>query len=323
MSDNTPMNKPQQPMQGFPQEHYADDEIDLKELFGVLWEGKLIIAAVTGAAAVIAVIVALAMTNIYRSEALLMPASGGDGMGSLAAKYGGLASLAGINLGGGGAGDKTTLAIEVIKSRQFLQSFIEKRDILVPLMAAEGWNRGDDTLEIDDDLYDIETQQWIREVDPPKTPEPSLQEAHEVFTKLVSVSQDKESGFVSLAIEHVSPSVAQQWVTWLVEDVNDIIRQQDVAQAERSIAYLKEQIASTSLADLQAGFFELIQQQTETIMLAKASPEYVFRTVDPAVVPEEKSKPKRALICVLGTMLGGMLGVLIVLIRHYAFKEEQ
>ncbi|MEY3017671.1 MAG: hypothetical protein RL336_806 [Pseudomonadota bacterium] len=302
---------------------YADDEIDLKELFGVLWDGKVIIAAITGAAAVIAVMVALSMTNIYRSEALLMPASGGDNMGSLASKYGGLASLAGISLGGGGAGDKTTLAMEVMKSRQFLQSFIEKRDILVPLMAAEGWNRGDDTLEINDDLYDPGTQQWVRDVDPPKTAAPSLQEAHEVFTKLISLSQDKESGFVTLAIEHVSPTVAQQWVTWLVEDVNDVIRQQDVAQAERSIAYLKEQIAATSLADLQAGFFELIQKQTETIMLAKASPEYVFRTVDPAVVPEQKSKPKRALICVLGTMLGGMLGVLIVLIRHYAFKEEQ
>lgn len=322
MSEINQTNMPQQPIQGFPQQPYADDEIDLKELFGVLWDGKLIIAAVTGLAAVIAVIVALSMTNIYRSEALLMPTSGGDA-GGLAAKFGGLASLAGVSLGGGGAGDKTTLAIEVIKSRQFLQSFIEKRNVLVPLMAAEGWNRGDDSLEINDDLYDIDTQQWVREVEPPKAPEPSLQEAHEVFTKLISVSQDKESGFVNLAIEHVSPTVAQQWVTWLVEDVNDIIRQQDVAQAERSIAYLKEQIAATSLANLQAGFFELIQQQTETIMLAKASPEYVFRTVDPAVVPEQKSKPKRALICVLGTMLGGMLGVLIVLIRHYAFKEEQ
>jgi len=95
-----------------------------------------------------------------------------------------------------------------------------------------------------------------------------------------------------------------------------------VEQAERSINYLKEQINSTSLTELQAGFFEMIQSQTETIMLAKASPEYLFKTIDPAVVPELKSKPKRALIAVLGTLLGGMLGVLIVLIRHYAFSKE-
>ncbi|HSG60987.1 MAG TPA: Wzz/FepE/Etk N-terminal domain-containing protein, partial [Pseudomonadales bacterium] len=179
MSDMNQTNMPQQPMQGFPQQPYADDEIDLKELFGVLWDGKLIIAAVTGIAAIIAVIVAISMTNIYRSEALLMPTSGGDA-GGLAAKFGGLASLAGVSLGGGGAGDKTALGIEVIKSRQFLQTFIDKRDVLVPLMAAEGWNKGSDTLKINDDLYDVETKQWVREVDPPKSPEPSLQEAHEV-----------------------------------------------------------------------------------------------------------------------------------------------
>lgn len=321
MTDKTVMNSAPQ-VSGFEQP-YADDEIDLKELFGVLWAGKKLIIAVTGAAAVLSVVIALLMTNIYRSEALLMPASGGDGVGSLAAKYGGLASLAGISLGGGGAGDKTALGIEVLKSRQFLQTFIDKRDILVPLMAAVGWNKGDDTLKIDDDLYDVTAQKWVRDVDLPYLPKPSLQEAHEAFSEILGVSQDKESGFVKLSIEHVSPSVAQQWVAWLIEDVNDAIREQDVAQAERSIDYLKEQIAATSVAELQAGFFELIQQQTETIMLAKASPEYVFRTIDPALVPEEEAKPKRALICVLGTMLGGMLGVLIVLVRHYAFKGEE
>ncbi len=289
----------------------------------MLWAGKQWIAAVTGAAAVLSVIIALLMTNIYRSEALLMPTSS-DGVSSLAAKFGGLASLAGVSLGGGSGGaDKTALGLEVIKSRQFLQTFIEKRDILVPLMAAEGWNASSDTLKINDDQYDVEAQKWVRDVDPPKTPEPTLQEAHEAFLTMLSVSQDKESGFVSLAVEHVSPTVAQQWVTWLIEDVNDAIRSQDVIQAERSIEYLKKQIELTSVAELQAGFFELIQEQTKTIMLANASPEYVFRTVDPAVVPEKKLKPKRALICVLGTMLGGMLGVLIVLVRHYAFKKEE
>jgi len=49
-------------------------------------------------------------------------------------------------------------------------------------------------------------------------------------------------------------------------------------------------------------------------MLANAQREYVFRTIDPAVVPQEKSEPKRALIAVVATMLGGMLGVLTVFV---------
>ena len=95
-----------------------------------------------------------------------------------------------------------------------------------------------------------------------------------------------------------------------------------MAEAEKSIEYLKQQVANASLVDLQPRFFELIQSQTETVMLAEVRPEFVFTTVDPAVIPEEKSKPSRARICVFGTLLGGMLGLVIVLICHHARSES-
>lgn len=143
-----------------------------------------------------------------------------------------------------------------------------------------------------------------------------------MFSEILSVSEAKDTGYVTLAVEHKSPVLAQQWVTWLVDDINRAVREQDIDEASRSITYLKEQVGNTSLAELQSMFFELIQSQTETVMLAQVRPEYVFKTVDPAVVPEEKSKPKRALICVLGTMLGGMFGILVVFIRHGLLKEN-
>ena len=98
-----------------------DDEIDLRELFRVLWAGKWLIGGITFAVAVIAVIVTLMMPNVYRAEALLAPndQEGAGGLSALAAQYGGLASLAGINLGGGSA-DKTALGLEVLKSRKFI-----------------------------------------------------------------------------------------------------------------------------------------------------------------------------------------------------------
>lgn len=303
--------------------HYADDEIDLKELFQALWSGKVTIIITTVIASAIAVAVALSMPNIYRSEALLAPVSSdSSGLGGLASKFGGLASLAGVSLPGGGGGDKTTTGLEVLKSRAFFAEFITKHDVLVPLMAAEGWSAADNQLVIDPEVYDVDTQSWVREAKAPRQSEPSVQEAHEEFIKILSVAQDKETGFVTLGIEHYSPTVAKQWVDALVVDINETIKQQDVNQAQRSIDYLKQQIAATQLAELQAGFFEMIQGQTETIMLANASPEYLFKTLDPAVVPELKAKPKRALICVLGALLGGMLGVLWVLIRHFAAKPE-
>ena len=304
---------------------FADDEIDLRELFAVLWTGKYWIAGLTSIAAILSVVYALSLPNIYRSEALLAPSSmDGGGIGALAKQYGGLASLAGISLPGGGEMDKTALALAVIKSRRFISDFIQRHDILVPLMAADGWDQSTGELSIDADIYDTGSATWVRDVRPPQPVQPSLQEAHEVFfDELLSITEDKKSGFVSLSIAHYSPMVAQQWVTWLVEDINNTLRAQDVAEAENSIAYLKTQVDATSLTDLQSRFFEMIQSQTETIMLAKVREEYAFKTVDPAVIPEQKDKPKRALICILGTLLGGMLSVLWVLIRHYALNRDR
>ena len=302
----------------------ADDEIDLKELFMVLWAGKWLVMGVTAIAAIVSVVVALMLPNIYTSSALLAPAeSTSGGMSSLMKQYGGLASLAGVSLPGGGDGSKAGLAKELMKSRAFLAEFVKRRDILPDLMATKAWDASANAIEYDAELYDVEANVWVRDVEPPKQAEPSMQEAYKAFTDILSVSEDKETAFVTVSIEHQSPYVAQQWVSWLVDDINQAVKDQDVAEAKRSIEYLKEQVSNTSLAELQTMFFELIQSQTETIMLAEVRPEYVFKTIDPAVVPEEKSKPKRALICVLGTMLGGMLGVLIVLVRHYAFSNSE
>jgi uncharacterized protein involved in exopolysaccharide biosynthesis len=318
MSNLTPNNDP------LLQSPYADDEIDLKELFVVLWRGKGLISVVTGLAATISVVVALSLPNIYTASALLAPAeSGGGGLSGLMKQYGGLASLAGVSLPGGEEGSRAQLGMQLMKSRAFIGDFVERRDILPELMAVESWDGGSGDIVFNSDDYEAATKTWVRDVDLPKQPTPSLLEAHEEFMDILGVSEDKQTGYVTVSIDHESPVVAAQWVNWLIEDVNAAVKEQDVSEAEKSIKYLKQQVVSTSLADLQAMFFELIQSQTETVMLAEVRPEYVFKTIDPAVVPEEKSKPSRALICVLGTLLGGMLGVVIVLIRHYARSESE
>lgn len=152
---------------------------------------------------------------------------------------------------------------------------------------------------------------------PPFEPKPSLLEAHEAFLDILSISQDKKTGYVTVAVEHKSPVVAAQWVNWLVKDVNEAVKSQDVDEATKSVEYLKQQVEDTSLAELQEMFFELIQSQMETITLTKVRPEYVFKTIDPAVVPEEKSSPRRAVICILGTLFGGILSALFVVIRQF------
>ena len=301
-----------------------DDEIDLAELWHAIWSGKLLIIAISGLFAISSIFYAINQPNIYKATILLSPASeqgGASGLAKMAGQFGGLASLAGINLGGGGT-DKTGLALEVLKSRFFLENFINKHQLLVPLMAAKGWDATTNQLIINDEIYNLENKNWIREATPLKSSAPSLWQAFKAFTAKLSVVSDKTTGMITLSIEHYSPEVATQWLKWLVNDINATMREQDKIEAQNSIDYLTGKLKETQLADMQTVFYQLIEQQTKTIMLAEVSKEYVLKTIDPANAPEEKAKPKRALIVVLGTMLGGILAVLIVLIRYFTRKNS-
>jgi uncharacterized protein involved in exopolysaccharide biosynthesis len=300
-----------------------DDEIDLKELFIALWKGKWIIIFTTFVFAVGGVLYALSQPNTYKAEAVLASASSSQsgGLAAMASQFGGLASLAGISLGGGGTDDKG-MALAVLQSRQFINAFIHKYDLLVPLMAGEKWDANQDKLLLNTEMYNEESQEWVREVDPGKSPEPTDWEAYKEFKQIIAINDAKDTGLTTLSITHLSPTIAKQWVDWLVVDLNAWVKKESLDDTRRNIRYLEEQIEKTNIADMQSVFYQLVEEQTKNLMLAEVQDEFAFKVIDPAVVPEEKVGPKRALICVIATLLGGMLGVAIVLIR-FAFKNKE
>ena len=298
-----------------------DDEIDLRELFSVLWAGKKVIVAITGLFAAAAVVYALSIANEYKASIVIAPAQQeGGGLSGALGQLGGLASLAGVSLGGGG-GSEAAVAQEIMQSWGFVEQFIVNNELEVEVFAAEGWNKTSNVLTIDSDLYDKDSNKWLIDEDG-QLRAPTSWELYEAFSKRLSVSEDKKSGLTSVSIEYFSPIVAKNWVDLYVAAINEHMRQRKLSQVNSNIEYLQAQIEKTSIAEMREVFYQIIEEQVKSKMLAEASPEYAFITVSPSMVPEAKSKPKRALICILGTLLGGMLSVLYVLVRHYAFSEK-
>jgi LPS O-antigen subunit length determinant protein (WzzB/FepE family) len=317
MSAQMDSNTPDQPSL-----NQYDDEIDLRELFGVLWAGKIKIIAITALFAIASVIYALSVPNQYKATALLAPAqSDGGGLSGALGQLGGLASLAGVTLGGGESSEGQ-IAQEIMKSWSYIEGFIAENNIAVEVFAAQGWSKGSNELQINESVYDTENKQWLGESEAGVAGPPSSWSLFQAFSGRLAVSEDKKSGLVSVSIEYYSPQIAKQWVDMYVESINRFMQQRQVDKVTRNIAYLQEQIGKTSIAEMQEVFYSIIEEQTKSKMLAEASPDYAFVAVGPSMVPEQKSQPKRALICILGTLLGGMLSVLLVLVMHYARKSD-
>jgi len=120
---STPENLPQV---------FEDDSIDLIALLKQIYQGRKLIILSAVAAAVLGVVVALATPNTYTSGATFIPQTGGDSKPS--SSLSGLASLAGINLGGMGGGSDIppTLYPQIISSVPY------KLDLLDESIEVEG-----------------------------------------------------------------------------------------------------------------------------------------------------------------------------------------
>jgi hypothetical protein len=296
-----------------------DDEIDLRELFYVLLKGKWIIFSVTAFASIIGVIYSLQLPNVYESKALLVPVNSSSNIAGALGGYRGLAGLAGINIPSGGDEGNSIKAIQKIRSLSFFKNNILPNIYLPDLMATKSWNPQTNTLVYDESIYDSKSNTWIRENSRSQQQIPSAQRSFRVFTgDHLSFSEDK-NGFFTLLIKHQSPFVAKQWSELVVNEINSFYRQKDKSESEKALSYLNRQISMTSLSEIKQVLAQLLQEETKKLTLIEANQFYVFDYIDPPAVMEEKSEPNRALICILSALLGGMLSVLLVFIRHYVF----
>lgn len=109
---------------------FEDDSIDLIALLKQIYDGRKLILLSAIAALVLGVIVALTTPNTYTSGSTFIPQTGGESKPS--SSLSGLASLAGINLGGvsGGSDIPPTLYPQIISSVPYRLELLEEILIL-------------------------------------------------------------------------------------------------------------------------------------------------------------------------------------------------
>lgn len=298
-----------------------NNNVSIFKLLIVLWSNKISIILITLFFVVISIFYSLSLPEKYKSETLMIPIEQSTPTSAVSG-LGGLASLAGVSIK-----DETSsaaVALQILKSRKFTRDFINSRDILVQLMASEGWDRNSDSLIYDKDVYDTEKDKWVRKVSLPKLPKPNDQEAYKYWNENVfTVSEDRKTGWVTLSIEFYSPKIAQQWVDWLVDDLNNYMRNDTVTRAESAIEYLNNEIAKTSSVELQNLFYALIRDNTEKKMLAFTDDDFIFKIIDPPVSPYLKSYPQRSIIVISFAIFGLFIAVLYTLFRNfYNLKKD-
>jgi uncharacterized protein involved in exopolysaccharide biosynthesis len=207
-------------------------------------------------------------------------------MGGLLGQYGGLASLAGIDVSGMSRGTMNE-SIEILRSRAFTEMFITQKK-LMPILFPEKSEK-------------------------PKT----MWDAYKRFDSLRKTGKDMTTGFVKLSIEFEDPAIAAAWANGLVRLLNEHLRARTIDEATRSVGYLQEQLDATVVSERRQMLVRLMESETQKIVLAKTSEDFAVRVLDPAVVPQEKVSPKRLLILVSSFLGGIFIGMIVALLRSW------
>jgi len=284
--------------------YVSEDEISLYDIWRVLGRYRSLLLGIVLLAATLSLLAGSLMTPTYRAEVLLAPVTASDeGSGYLSSfkDFGNIAALAGVNLN---RQDKKSESLATLKSRKFSERFIRDHGIDKVLFA---------------DRWDPKRQRWIVDGDDNA---PTLQDAWALFDNRVRhIREDRSTGLVTLSVEWEDPVTAAQWANALVSSINATLRQQTVDASDKAIAYLKEQLARTSVVELQQVLHRLIEVEMKKIILANLNEDFAFRVIDPATAPEEPFKPRVLLMVVLSTTLALILGVILVLILNAVRRE--
>lgn len=285
-------------------EYPGADVIDLWEYARRLWEQRRFIAVVVGLVTTLAGVFAFTTPPVYRADVLLAPVlpNRSEGIGTLLGQLGGLGNILETYVGSGKEGSVAE-SIATLKSRALAVSFINEQNLKPALFPAR---------------WDPATMQWRD-----RRPAPTDLEAYEIFDEDVRrVVADRRTGLVTLTIEWRDPRLVASWANDFAKRANARRRAEAIEEARTSIEYLQQQLAKSSVVEIQQAIYRLIEAQTKTMTVASTREEYAFRIIDPAVTPEKRVRPKRLVLIASGFCLGLIAAIVLSLIRHAVGKRK-
>jgi len=355
-----------------------DDEIDLIQLAKTLWEGRRTVIKTTLIFMAIGLFVAIFSEKEYTASCTMVPQSD-EGGSKLGGSLGGLAAMAGVNIGSMGSGSviptklypklvgsvlfqkemlKTPLDIEDLNRKVTFQEFylkIEKKSFLeyikkytigLPRVII-GIFKG--TSKISEDI--VSTDEILRITGDEKS-------AMDKLSSVLSLYVNEEEGDITLIAQMSEAKAAAQMVKKaqiLLQELitefkiqkakNQLIfvngqfekKRIEAEQAQNKLAEFRDRNKNITTAKAQAElnrltaeynlvynvYSELAKQlETQKIKVKENTP--VFTIIEPVLIPLNPSKPKRVMIIMIWTFIGGIFGVGLVFWKGFisGMKKE-
>lgn len=349
-----------------------ENEIDLVEVVRKLWAKRNFILKVTAVFMILGLLVAIFSAKEFTAGCTIVPQTGEKSMGG---SLGGLAAMAGINLGSMGSGENLSPKIYP----KVLQSVPFQKELMATPIKFEEYDEPVELLAyFTDEKYakfslfgtigkytvglPFVILKAIRgeqpEIDIPQggpyvleTLTKEEDECMKILSDRVSLNLNEKDGYVTLSVDMPEALAAAQLAARVQEMLQKYITEFKIEKAKANLIFVEERFAEAkqqfeqrqedlaAFRDANRNFASAVAKTTEerlsneynvalgvyselakqreqaNIQVKEDTP--IFTVVEPVTVPSERSKPKRALILIAFTFLGGFIGIGLVLVLPF------
>ena len=293
---------------------YSDQDINVKELIGVIWAQKSLILLVTLFYGIGSVMYSLSLENEYTSRTILTLAGQevqAGSMGGSSGQIGGLASLAGISVGA--TSNKSAIAMKTIESRDFLRHLLQFDGVLSNLVGIKEYNPATKTV-IYQDGFSAENASAPKDL--------MFLEIYKAYRGTINLSDDSKTGLISLSVTSKSPKIAYDLAVLILREVNNVYRAEALEESSKALSYLNEKLSSTMQNEVRKSMSQVIESQLKTQMFANIRQNYLLKPFDNAFIPDVKSGPSRSIICVVITLIGFFTAIIYSIAAYFLRKSQ-
>ncbi|NPA45286.1 MAG: hypothetical protein GXO49_07120 [Chlorobi bacterium] len=299
-----------------PQVCIEDDEIDLKELFSVIWKHKIFVAVFVFFVTVLSVVYVLSQPNQYKVYTVLAPQEQQKGLnlGGLGA----LASMAGVNIGGGSGVTPDVAFQNLLNDYPFMKNFIQRNGYDELLLSGNLEKDYIFALNYDGIYKYFHENKDKKEIN-------FFNDIYKPFVKSFNITTDKNTGLITVSYIHANRKFAYDVLNKFLEDATKYLVNKNLQDINSQIEKYQKELQTTNNIELKSELAKLISSLIKQKVYINTSKYYKVKVItDPYIPdPKDKVKPKRALIVIVAFITSFILAIFLVFFIDFVKGKKE
>ena len=292
--------------------------VDLRLLAGIVRARRYLFLLILGAVMLLTVLYLHIMPPSYTVSMQVAPTGGNQQQAG--GGFGGLAKLAGVDLGGasGGAG-QFRLFLSALMARDTADLLARDPDLMRALFPKQ-WSQSENRWRQPSSLtrplthgiaslLGFPTRSWHA---------PDGDDVAQYLADNLEIYEDPKGPVVTLRIDSDAPLVAKQVLQKLVPAVDGVLRRRALKRATDYVGYLSHELNVETVTEYRQTLMAHLAEQQQTLMMANASVSFAMQVFSQPSIPRSPSAPKALVLLLTAFVFGSGLGVALCVIGEMA-----